>query len=309
MRKILAVLVVALTLVLGLVAPAGAASSSTRVIVLPGATSAEAIAAGTGTTFYAGDLFGGDIFRGDIRRGTAELFIDAPAGAETAGMDLDVRHDLLFVAGGPIFPGGPGKAYVYNVRTRTLVASYDLGDPGTSLINDVTLTPYGAWFTDSLQPRLYFVPVVRGVPGPARTLQLSGPAAGAPGDFTINDITSTPSGGTLLVAPGGKLCTINPITGVSKLVADVDIPGADGLVLEGRRLWAVQSNNTDYQVSRWQLSDDLSSGTLDKVITDPLFAFPLTAVKFGNRLAVVNSHVDTGLPPTNPTYEVVVVNA
>jgi hypothetical protein len=52
-----------------------------------------------------------------------------------------------------------------------------------------------------------------------------------------------------------------------------------------------------------------SSGTLDKVITDPLFRVPLTAVKFGNRLAVVNSHLDTGYPPTSPTYEVFVVDA
>jgi hypothetical protein len=306
MRRILA-LPVALTLALGLITPA-AAASPTRVIVLPGATSAEAITSGPGSTFYAADLLGGDIFRGDIRRGTAEPFIDVPPGTMTAGMDLDVRHDLLFVAGGPVFPGGPGKAYVYNIRTRALVRSYDLGQPGASLINDVTLTPFGAWFTDSLQPRLYFVPIVHGRPGPARTLELSGPAAGAPGEFTINDITSTPSGRTLLVAPAtlGKLCTIDTVTGASALVDGVDIPGADGLVLDGRRLWAVEFNN---RVSRWRLSDDLRSGTPDGVITDPLFGAPVTAEKFGNRLAVVNSHLDTGLPPKSPTYEVVVVDA
>ena len=45
------------------------ASERPRVIVLPGATSAEGIAAGRGSTFYAGDLFNGDIFRGDLRSG------------------------------------------------------------------------------------------------------------------------------------------------------------------------------------------------------------------------------------------------
>jgi hypothetical protein len=296
MRKILAVLVVAVTLALGLVAPASAA---TRVIVLPGASSAEGIVAGQGSTFYAGDQSRGDIFRGDIRRGTAQLFIDAPDGTMAVGMDLDLRHGLLFVA------GGPGKAYVYNIRTRDLVTAYDLGDPQTSFINGVTLTPFGAWFTDSLQPRLYFVPVVHGVPGRARTLPLSGPAAGNPGEFTINDITSTPSGRTLLVAPSlvGKLFRINPITGVSEQVEGVDVPFADGLVLDGTRLWAVQFTN---QISRWRLSDDFTSGTLEEVITDPLFDAPLTAAKFGDRLAVVNSHVTTG---PSPTYEVLVVHA
>lgn len=306
MRRFFAVSMVSMTLVLGLVTPAAAVS---RAIVLPGAISAEGITAGRGSTFYAGDLFGGDIFRGDIRRGTAERFIDVPDGTQSVGMDLHLRHDLLFVAGGPITvsgPAGSGKAYVYNTRTRAMVASYTLGAPGTSIVNGVTVTPAGAWFTDSLQPKLYFVPIVAGKPGPLRTLELTGPAAGAPGTFFINDITSTPSGRTLLVAPGGKLCTIDPFTGTSRVVDGVEIPFADGLVLDGRRLWAVQLGNV---VSRWRLSDDLSSGTSDGEITDPLFAEPVTAAKFGHRLAVVNSHLGTGFPPTNPTYEVVVVEA
>jgi hypothetical protein len=307
MRKVLIVLLAVASLGLGLAAPAAAASSGT-VIVLPGARSAEAITAGGGDTFYAADLLGGDIYKGDIRRGTAELFLDVPSGVETVGMDLDARHGLLFVAGGPILSGGPGKARAYDIRTKALVASYDLGEPGTSLINDVTVTPYGAWFTDSLQPKLYFVPVVRGRPGAVRTLNLSGPAAGASGEFTLNDITATPSGRTLLVAPAalGKLCAIDPVTGASRVVEGVDIPQTDGLVLDGRRLWAVRFDN---QVSRWRLSDDLSRGTPDGVITDLAFAAPVTAEKFGNKLAVVNSHLDTGLPPTSPTYEVVVVGA
>lgn len=305
MRRLFAVPVVVATLALTMVAPA-AATSPTRVIVLPGATSAEGITAGWGSTFYAGDMIGGDIYRGDVRRGTAELFIDVPSGVETVGMDLDLRHDLLFVAGGPIMKGGPGKAYVYNTRTRAQVASYEIGTAGTSLVNDVTVTPYGAWFTDSLQPKLYFVPIVHGVPGPLRTVELTGPAAGTPGVFFINGITSTPSGRTLLVAPAGRLCTIDPFTGTSKVVEGVDIPSTDGLVLEGRRLWAVQLGN---QVSRWRLSDDLTSGTPDGVITDPQFAEPVTAAKFGDRLAVVNSHLSTGFPPKNPTYEVVMVDA
>lgn len=307
MRRILVLPVVA-TLVLGLVAPPAAAAPS-RVIVLPGATSAEGITAGPGNTFYAGDLFGGDIFKGDILRGTAKLFIDVPQGTMTVGMDLDTRHDLLFVAGGPALPdGGPGKAYVYDIRTRALVARYEFGSPNTSLINGVTVTPSGAWFTDSLQPKLYFVPLVRGVPGPARTMDLSGPAAGPPGTFTINDITSTPSGDALFVAPDplGKLCRIDPRTGASSVVEGVNVPMVDGLVLEGQRLWAVHFDN---KVTRWRLNNDLTSGTKEKVIKDPRFGAPVTAAKFGNRLAVVNSHIDTGYPPMNPTYEVVVVHA
>jgi len=297
------VIIVVVVLLLALASPAAATPDTT--IMLPGAVSAEGITAGGGTTFYAGDVLGGDLFRGDVRRGRAELFIDVPTGTESVGMDLDARHDLLFVAGGPVYHGGPGRAYVYSTRTRALVASYDFGTP--SLVNGVTVTPEGAWFTDSYQPKLYFVPVRHGVPGPARTLTLTGPAAGTPGEFYVNDITSTPSGRTLLVAPAGMLCTVDPVTGASRQVKGVDVAGADGLVLEGRRLWAVQF---DDKVSRWRLSDDLTSGTADEVIKDPRFHAPLTAAKFGDRLAVVNSHLDTGdFPPTSPTYEVIVVHA
>ena len=93
---VMSFLVVAMVAVLAL--PAAAAPD--EVIVLPGATSAEGIATGGGTTFYAGDLFTGDIFRGDVQRGTAALFIDAPAGRMAVGMTVDLDHDLLFVAGG-----------------------------------------------------------------------------------------------------------------------------------------------------------------------------------------------------------------
>ena len=50
--------------------PGGAPRPDPTLIVLPGATSAEGIASGPGSTFFAGDLFTGDIFRGDMQHGT-----------------------------------------------------------------------------------------------------------------------------------------------------------------------------------------------------------------------------------------------
>jgi sugar lactone lactonase YvrE len=303
----LAAPVLALVVVLGSAgtpaAAATAASSTEAVIVLPGASSAEGIAAGAGATFYAGDLFGGDIFRGDVRRGTAALFIDAPEGRMAVGMSADLRHRLLFVAG-----GFSGQAYVYDLRTGATVATYQLAEANIGMVNDVVVTRHGAWFTNSFEPRLYFVPVNhRGVPGPALTLELTGPAADASGEFNLNGIRATPDGRTLLVAHSahGRVYTVDPRTGASAPIAGVDVPGADGLELAGRRLWVVHNG----QVSRFQVSRDLGSGVLERVITSPSFATPTTAALFGSRLAVVQAHFDTGFPPTSPTYEVVVVRA
>lgn len=295
-----------LTVANTLAPPAGARppAKADSVIVLPGATSAEGIAAGTGNTFYAGDLFAGDIFRGDIRAGTAELFIDAPAGRQAVGMAVSIRHELLFVAG-----GFTGQAYVYDTRTGATVAEHQFGAPESSLINDVAVTREGAWFTDSAQAQLYFVPIDSyGDPGPFRTLPLSGPAADAADDFNLNGIQATADGKTLIVAHSGngELYTVNPVDGSSALIAGVSVPSVDGIVLRGHRLWAVQNTN---QVTQIRLSHDLSSGVVVQTITSDLFQVPATAALFGDTLAVVNAKFDTGIPPTADQYEVVLVKA
>ena len=292
-----------LAMVAAIAVPA-AAARPTEIIVLPGATSAEGIAAGRGATFYAGDLFAGDIFRGNIRHGTAELFIDAPAGRQAVGMAADLTHNLLFVAG-----GFTGQGYVYDLGTGATVASYQFATPPATVINDVAITRRGAWFTDSAQAQLYFVPVSRaGIPGPFRTLGLSGPAADTSGAFNLNGIQATANGKTLIVAhsANGQLDTVDPITGASATIAGISVPTVDGIVLEGRRLWAVQNTN---QVTRIRLGRHLASGMVEEVITSDLFQVPTTAARFGSRLAVVNAKFDTGIPPTADQYEVVLVKA
>ena len=281
-----------------------AAAAPTEVIVLPGATSAEGIAAGNGATFYAGDLFAGDVFRGDVRRGTAQPFIDAPEGRMAVGMAVDRDHDLLFVAG-----GFTGQGYVYDTVTGATIATYQFGAAGTSLVNDVAVTKSGAWFTDSFQPRLYFVPIGEtGVLGSFLTLALTGPAAEISGDFNLNGIQATPNGKTLIVAhsANGKLYTVDPVTGASATIGGVSVPNVDGILLLGTRLWAVQ--NFSNQVARVRLSPNLTSGVIEEVITSDLFQVPATAARFGSRLAVVNAKFDTGLPPTADQYEVVLVD-
>jgi sugar lactone lactonase YvrE len=292
-----------LVLVAALAVPA-ASARPTELIVLPGASSAEGIAAGRGATFYAGDLFRGDIFRGDLQRGTAELFIDVPEGRMALGMAADLAHELLFVAG-----GFTGQGYVYDARTGATLATYQFASPPATLINDVTVTQAGAWFTDSFQAKLYFVPVSgAGILGQFSTLTLSGPAADTSGDVNLNGIQATANGKTLIVAhsTNGQLYTVDPATGASATIAGVSV-AVDGIVLRGNRLWAVEPFNN--QVTEVRLSPDLSSGVVEEVITSELFQTPSTAALFGSRLAVVNAKFDTGFPPTAERYEVVVVDA
>jgi hypothetical protein len=289
-------------LVVTTVPPAQAGSSD--VIVLPGAGSAEGIARGEGDAFYAGDLFAGDIFRGDLEDRTAELFIDVPDGRQAVGMTTDVRHGLLFVAG-----GFTGQAYVYDLDSGATVATYQFSPPSpadatppTTVINDVTLTEDGAWFTDSRRGVLFFVPVDdSGEPGDFRTLTLEGPAADTSGVFNLNGIAATRHGRTLIVAHStlGKLFTVDPETGESAEIAGVSVPMVDGIEVECDHVWAVQNSN---QVTELRLSKDRTTGSVVHVITDDAFQTPSTAIRFDDQLAVVNAKFDTGFPPTADHY-------
>lgn len=274
-----------------------------EVIALPGATSAEGIATGIGSSFFAGDLFKGDIYRGDLRSGSASLFRDVPDGRNAAGMKVDVPHDLLFVAG-----AFTGQGYVYDAGTGEDVAVLQLANPG--FINDVIIADGAAWFTDSGQPHLYRVPIAAdGSIGAPSTLVVTGPAAHLSGDFNMNGIAATPNGATLIVAHSGDgaLYTVDPETGTSAAIVGAEVPSVDGILFEAGRLWAVQ--NFLNQVTQLRLSPDLSSATGEGFITSPHFQVPTTVARDGSRLALVNAKFDTGFPPTAPDWEVVVVDA
>lgn len=296
--------VLAAVVATALLTPPATAHQTDRAIVLPQATGTEGVARLHGRTFVAGDLLTGDIFRGNIDKGVAERFIDAPDGRFATGMKADPSDGLLFVAGGPT-----GAGYVYDTHTGASVSSYQFQTPPTpTFINDVALTRHGAWFTDSSQALLYFVPVVHGVPSSTfETLTLSGPAADLSGTFNNNGIQAVRGGDMLIVAHSGNgvLNLVDTTTGASTTLAGISVPEVDGILMTGHHeLTAVQNSD---QLSVWRLSCHLRSGTLRKVITSPLFEFPSTVARLGNRLAVANAKFDTGFPPTAAQYEVVVV--
>lgn len=265
----------------------------------------EGIAIGVLPVAYFGSRADGDIFRVNLITGKGEVFSQGP-GTPSVGMKVDLLG-RLFVAG-----GNAGDARVVNAFTGDIIESYQFVTPPTpTFINDVIVTPRGAYFTDSMNPVLFHLPFSRfgGLPDPSQAVEipLSGDYQHQPG-FNANGISRTPDGKGLIIVQSstGLLFRVDPTTGVTK---QVDLGGetvvnGDGLLLLGRTLYVVRNQNNLVTVIR--LDRTGTSGTVVKEITDSRFDVPTTVAAFGNRLYLPNARF--GVPdPENATYNAVAV--
>ncbi|MCY7396029.1 MAG: hypothetical protein LH468_07750 [Nocardioides sp.] len=174
---------------------------------------------------------------------------------------------------------------------------------GTAFINDVVLTDDAAWFTDSSSASLFMVPL-RGpkdrLPAAAQVLPLTGQWQQLSG-INANGVTATPDGGALLVvnSASGLLYRVDTTTGVATVVdlGGTPLTNGDGLLLEGRTLYAVQNRLNNIAVLT--MSRDGSSGRLERNVTSTDFDVPTTVARSGKRLYLPNARFTT--PPTLET--------
>jgi hypothetical protein len=308
-------LTIAVAAIITAALPLGASSAASRhedrTIDLPSGFEGEGVTVGRGKTFYAGSLADGRIARGDLRRRTSEVWVDAPVVAPAVGLKADVRHRLLWVAGGPT-----GRAAVYDLRTADAVADLTLTSGPETFINDVAVTRRAAYFTNSLTPELYRVPASScSEIGEPETIQLVGPASEFEPGFNLNGIAATPDGRTLIVVNSvkGELYTVDAATGDSAEIdlGDGSVHTGDGLVLSGRRTLYVLQNGTQpgvpNQIAVIRLARDLSSGRIVDTLTSPLFETATTLAKRGNLLAAVNAQFAGA--PIDPEAEIVLLRA
>lgn len=299
-----AVLGIVVPMVLLGVVPASAEPVFPGVIHLPQGFTPEGIAIGTGTEFFTGSLVTGHIYKGDLRTGKGSVLTDGssfgPEARVAVGMAHDRRSDALFVAG-----ADTGKGYVYDADTGETIQVLDLADAATPFVNDVVVTRTAAFFSDSFEPVVYRVPLTsRGLPtGDVDVLPLGSDFTTAPGSFNGNGIVATPDGTALLLVSfaTGQLYKVDPTTGraIEVDLGGDSMPFGDGLVLIGKRLYAVQ--NLLDTISVWKLSPDLSSASREKDLRSPDFDVPATAAAFGDRLYAVNARFRDWLFPPDGT--------
>ena len=272
-------------------------------IDLPDGFAPEGIASGNGSTFYVGSIPTGAIYRGDFTTGHGELVVQPQAGRNAIGLKFNSGY--LYVAGGPT-----GDAYIYDAESGDTLAVLELGDD-PSFINDVVVTQGAAYFTNSMQPVIYRVPLVKNeIPSTqdVETIPLSGEYEFTEGQFNANGIAATPDGRTLIIVNSfeGALYRVDADTGVATRIdlGGGSVPAGDGILLRGKTLYVVQ--NRLNQVAAIQLASDLSSGVIVNVITSPLFRVPTTIAGFGKSLYVVNARFGTPVTP-DTDYDVVLV--
>ncbi|HEY5978464.1 MAG TPA: superoxide dismutase [Microlunatus sp.] len=256
-------------------------------------------------TAYFGSRADGDLYAADLRTGKGRVISQGP-GTASVGLKTD-SEGLLYVSG-----GAAGNARVVDVRSGDVLATYQLTD-NPSFVNDVVLTRDTAWFTDSQQAQLYAVPLARhGRPAPAaavRTVPLSGDWRQTEG-FNANGIALAPDGRSLLVVQSstGLLFRVDRRTGAA---TQVDLGGArltngDGLLVEGRTLYAVQNRLNQVAVIRLDRSG--RSGRLVSTVTDADFDVPTTIAAYGKSLWLPNARFTTPPTPTT-TYTAVRIPA
>jgi sugar lactone lactonase YvrE len=291
---------------------------------LPNGFRPEGIATGSRHTAYLGSLADGDIYALDLHSGDGEVISQGP-GTPSTGLKVD--HHRLFVSG-----GSGGDARVVDIDSGDVLKSYTLVPAGTpSFINDVIVTEDAAWFTDSMENALYRIPLGdddhghhhghrhgddgvghqrhgghgdhghHGLPGQAdvQKVDLTGDWVQGAGT-SANGITTTPDGRALLVvnSSNGLLYRVDE-DGVAEQVdlGGYVITNGDGLLREGRTLYAVQ--NQLNKVAVFRLDERGDSGELRATLTSPDFDVPTTIARSDGDLFLPNARFTT--PPTPDT--------
>jgi hypothetical protein len=210
---------------------------------------------------------------------------------------------------------------VYDASSGALLRTYQFQDmlnasPMSTLVNDVIVTREAAYFTDSFDAFLYRVPLGPSGALPDQSAVNRIPLSGdfvqvpqAPGAFVLNSngIEATSDGKWLVIVQTvtGKLFRVDPQTGVTRLIdlGGAALPIGDGLLFAGSRLYVVQNSRNIAVVN---LNNDLTSGAIERTITDPDFRVPSTIASFGDSLYAVNARFDTA-PGPNVDYDIVKV--
>jgi sugar lactone lactonase YvrE len=245
-----------------------------------------------GRTFFVGAYNDGTIYRGELDDPTVRPFIEGSPGRSAVG--LKVAAGRLYVAGG-IY----GDLRVYDVATKALVGTFPTGDGG--FLNDLVVIDTGdVWVTDSVRPTLWHVSPAQIEAGNGDPTPLPmAPEIEYKSDTNLNGIAALDAHRLLAVRSlDGKIFRVDldPQAAQGRTITPVpgpDIPGADGLLIDGSRLVVVSFAG----LTLLTLNDDTPTITTAGKIEDPSFRSPSTVAKADDRYLVVNADFSKSRSP------------
>jgi sugar lactone lactonase YvrE len=254
---------------------------------------------------YTGSYADGTIFTMKPGDRVAEQFLPAGADGRTRALGLEVDQARRLWA----IDADLGVA-VYDLRSRRLLARFDVPGQDAHLVNDLAIAPDGsAYLTDSVRAVVYRVTprqLARAREHGGRaplvpTFDLAGIVEPhQPGTVTLNGIVADQSGRYLLTADmtGGDLYRIDLSSGAINKVAlqGGDMLFADGMELRHDRLWVAHANPNVNAISRWQVTRDGRAAWAERRVTDNALQLPTTLVRRNETLYVVRSQFDKGGP-------------
>ena len=242
------------------------------------------------------------------------LYVGSAATSAVARIGLGSKEGTLVAGGAPVLPAEPfpgllgikvdaaGRLWAAGGRTGTMAVldsrtgkelkRFQVPTSGKSLVNDVVVLDSGAYFTDTLVPTLWRVPVKGNQIGELEPwLEFAGSPLQYGEGANLNGIAATADGRYLVVVQMSKGLLFR-IGVEDKRIVQIDTAGAalntaDGLVLDGRTLYVVRQG--EQEVVTVELSEDLTKGRVVNRFKDPTIAWPATAAKVGDRLFVVST--------------------
>jgi sugar lactone lactonase YvrE len=265
----------------------------------------EGIAVDTKTgTFYVGSIHKRTIIAVDRDR-KARTFV--PAGQDSMsgvlGMKVDAARGVLWATS---WASEGMHGFTEADKGRSEVTAFALGDgakkrriafpPGGDphLLNDIAIASDGTlYITDSVTGAVWRVPTDRDEFQPVAP----------PRSFAYPNGIVWTANGRLLVAHGTGIANIDPATGdITRLPNAPGKPlgGIDGLVLDGRTLYAVQNGLGAPRLVAIELDDKATTATKLTVLeSDPsVLEIPTTSTLFEGALyTIANSQLDA-LGPT-----------
>ena len=249
----------------------------------------------TGDFFVSGTT-DGTIFRGNVEEGAeTEVFLEGEQDGRSSAVGMTVDDGRLYIAG-----RDTGRVFVYDIENGELLQSFE-NDRGNSLINDAVATSAGdVYFTDSFAPVLYRVSGSGEELAFEEYIDFEGTPVGYRDGFNLNGIVATEDGRFLITVQynTGDLYRIDV---ESQEITQIELSGTflstgDGLVLDGQNLYVVRNEPGD--VVPVELSEDFTSGEAGEGFGGSSLQYPTTAVKYDDRLLVVNSRF--GGDPAQP---------